>query len=164
MPADFNTPLFGISDGDNIEYEDDPAITQVKANLTVAERVQQERAKQRRLEREEWKVWVEVERLTWEIEEVDQGPGIVIPKKNCMRCVMWETLCLWDLEGCTRSCRLCRQLKKLCRRFEGPSEKGNWRAEDEGEGEGLSKRPRVRPVSEQMEWRWMEVKDPQVGS
>ena len=38
-------------------------------------------------------------------------------------------------------------------------EKGKQRAEDESEGVGPSKRPRVRPSSEQM-----EVEDPQVGS
>ena len=54
MSANSNTPLFMISDGDDVKYEDDPAITQVKANLVVAEHIQQERAKQRRLEREEW--------------------------------------------------------------------------------------------------------------
>ena len=43
-------------------------------------------------------------------------------------------------------------------------EKGNWRAEDKGEGEGASKRVRVRPASEQMEQRQAEVRDPQVGS
>ena len=43
-------------------------------------------------------------------------------------------------------------------------EKGKWREEDEGESAGPSKRPRVRPMSEQMEWRQTEVKDPQVGS
>ena len=65
MSADLNILLFEISDGDDLSYEDDPAVTQVKANLAVAERVQQERAEQRRLEREEWKVEVEVEGLTW---------------------------------------------------------------------------------------------------
>ena len=34
----------------------------------------------------------------------DQGPGIVIPEKNCTRCVAWEMLCLWDPEGRTQSC------------------------------------------------------------
>ena len=53
-------------------YEDDPAVTQVKANLTAVERVQQERTKQRKLEREEWKAWVEVERLKREIEEAEK--------------------------------------------------------------------------------------------
>ena len=43
-------------------------------------------------------------------------------------------------------------------------EKGKRRAEDEGEGEGASKRLRVGPVSEQTEQRWAEVGDPQVGS
>ena len=43
-------------------------------------------------------------------------------------------------------------------------EKGKQRVEDEGEGEGPSKRPRVGPSLEQMEWRQMEVGDPQVGS
>ena len=36
--------------------------------------------------------------------------------------------------------------------------------EDEGEGVGPSKRPRVGPSSEWMERRWTEVKNPQVGS
>ena len=36
--------------------------------------------------------------------------------------------------------------------------------EDEGEGVGPSKRPRVGPSSEWMERRWTEVEDPQVGS
>ena len=56
------------------------------------------------------------------------------------------------------------QLKKPCRRFEEPSDKGKRRVEDKGKGAGPSKRPRVRPMSEQTEQRWMEVKDPQVGS
>ena len=62
------------------------------------------------------------------------------------------------------SCQLCQQLKKPCQRFEGPSEKGKQRVEDEGEGEGPSKRPRVRSLSERTEWRRTEVGDPQVGS
>ena len=72
MSADPNTPLFMISDRDDIEYEDDPAIAQAKTNLAVVEQIQQERAEQRRLEREERKVWAEVERLRWEIEEVER--------------------------------------------------------------------------------------------
>ena len=47
-------------------------MTQVKANLVVAEHMQQERAEQRRLEREEWKAWVEAERLKREIKEVER--------------------------------------------------------------------------------------------
>ena len=43
-------------------------------------------------------------------------------------------------------------------------EKGKQRVEDEGKGAGPSKRPRVGLSSEQMEWRWTEVEDPQVGS
>ena len=69
MSADPNTPLFKISDGDDILYEDDPAMAQ--ANLVAAERVQQERAKQR-LEREEWKVQAEAVRLMREIEEAER--------------------------------------------------------------------------------------------
>ena len=238
MSADPNAPLFVISDEDDVEYNDDPAVAQVKVNLAVAEQIQQERAKQRRLKREERKVWAEVDRLRQEIKEaerewkeleeaeverltqekekleeenrveqqcavalhglervaewrraalavlppeaglsqappqkpertakgVDQGPGIIIPEKNCMHCIMWETLCQWDPEGCARSCKLCRQLKKPCRRFEGPSEKGKQRAEDEGEGVGPSKRSRVRLTMEWTERRWAEVEDPQVGS
>ena len=38
----------------------------------AAERVQQERAEHRRLEREEWKVRVEAERLRWEIKEAER--------------------------------------------------------------------------------------------
>ena len=64
MSADQHTPLFEISDGDDLEYADDPAVMQEKENLAMAERIQQEKAEQRRLEREEWKVWADVERLT----------------------------------------------------------------------------------------------------
>ena len=92
------------------------------------------------------------------------GPGIVIPEKNCPQCVARVLLCLWDPEGRAWSCQLCQQLKKPCRRFEELSEKGKRRAEDEGEGVGPSKKPRVRPMSERMERRRMEVEDPQVGS
>ena len=67
----------------------------------------------------------------------DQGPGIIIPEKNCVRCIVQETLCWWDLEGHAWSCKLCQQLKKPCQRFEEPKEKGKQRAEDEGEGAGL---------------------------
>ena len=72
MSADPNTPLFMISDGDDVKYKDDPAISQAKVNLAAAEQIQQERAKQRGLEREEWKVQAEVERMRWEIEEVER--------------------------------------------------------------------------------------------
>ena len=72
MSADPNTPLFMLSEGDDVEYEEDPAIAQAKANLAVAECIQREKAEQRRLEREEWKVRAEVERLMWEIEEVER--------------------------------------------------------------------------------------------
>ena len=53
MSADPNTPLFEIRDGDDIMYKDDPAVTQAKVNLMAAECMQQERAEQRRLERED---------------------------------------------------------------------------------------------------------------
>ena len=103
--------------------------------------------------------WAPPQKLEWTAKGAHRGLGIVIPEKNCMWCVVWESLCLWDPEGHTQSCQLCRQLKKPCRRFEEPSEKGKWRAEDEGEGAGPSKRPRVRPTLERM-----EAEDPQVGS
>ena len=64
--------MFVISNGDNVKYEDNPAIAQAKANLAAVEQIQQERAKQRRLEREEWKVQAEVERLRREIKEVER--------------------------------------------------------------------------------------------
>ena len=98
------------------------------------------------------------------VKGVHWGPGIVIPEKNCMRCVAWELLCRWDPEGRAQSCQLCRQLKKPCRGFEELTEKGKQRMEGEGEGAGPSKRPRVGQMSEQMEQRWTEVEDPQVGS
>ena len=65
-------PLFKISDREDIKYKDDPAVTQAKANLAAVERIQQEKAEQRRLEREERKAWAEVERLMWEIKEVER--------------------------------------------------------------------------------------------
>ena len=37
----------------------------------------------------------------------DQGPGIVIPEKNCTHCVTRETLCQWNPEGHMQSCQLC---------------------------------------------------------
>ena len=40
MSADPNTPLFVLSDGDNVEYEEDPTVAQAKANLAAAERIQ----------------------------------------------------------------------------------------------------------------------------
>ena len=55
MSTNQNTPLFALSDDDDVEYEDDPAVTQAKANLVAVERIQQERAEQKRLEREERK-------------------------------------------------------------------------------------------------------------
>ena len=72
MSTDPNTPLFDISDVDDIVYKDNPAMTQARENLMVVEHVQQERAEQRRLEREEWKAQVEAERLKREIEEAER--------------------------------------------------------------------------------------------
>ena len=72
MSADQNTPLFMLSDNDNNEYEDDPAVTQAKANLVVVEHIQQEKAEQRRLEREERKVRVEAEHLTRDVKEAER--------------------------------------------------------------------------------------------
>ena len=53
MSTDPATPLFVVSDGDDVEYEDDPTVTQAKANLAAVECIQQEKAEQRRLERED---------------------------------------------------------------------------------------------------------------
>ena len=72
MSTDPTMPLFEISNHDDLSYKDDPVVTQVKANLTAAERVQQERAEQRRLEREERKAQAEAERLAQEIKEVER--------------------------------------------------------------------------------------------
>ena len=52
MSADGTTPLFKVHDEDKVTYEDDPTVLQVRANLVVAEWVQQEKVKQMRLERE----------------------------------------------------------------------------------------------------------------
>ena len=67
-----NTPLFEISDGDDTTYEDNPAVIQARANLTAAEHVQQEKAEQKRLEREEQRVRGEAEKLKGEIEEAEK--------------------------------------------------------------------------------------------
>ena len=72
MSAYHDTPLFKISDGDNTMYEDDPAVIQARANLIAVECVQQERAEQKRLEREERRVRVEAEKLKGEIKEAEK--------------------------------------------------------------------------------------------
>ena len=72
MSTDPNTPLFEISDGDDATYEDDPAVIQARENLAVAECIQQEKAEQKRLEREEQRAWAEVEKLKGEIEEAEK--------------------------------------------------------------------------------------------
>ena len=72
MSADHNTPLFKISDRDDVMYKDNPAVIQARENLTAAERVQQEKAEQKWLEREEWRVQAEVEKLRGEIEEAEK--------------------------------------------------------------------------------------------
>ena len=71
MSADPNTPLFEISNGDDATYEDDPAIIQARANLAAAEHVQQEKAEQKRLEREEPRAQAEAEKLKGEIKEAE---------------------------------------------------------------------------------------------
>ena len=53
MSANPNTPLFKISNGDDVTYKDDPAVIQARENLMAVEHVQQEKAEQKRLEREE---------------------------------------------------------------------------------------------------------------
>ena len=68
--------------------------------------------------------WAPPQKPERTVKGAERGLGIVIPEKNCMRCVAWEALCLWGLEGRTWSCRLCQQLKKPCWRFEEPTEKG----------------------------------------
>ena len=72
MSANHNTLLFKISDGDDATYEDDSAIIQARANLVAVECVQQEKAEQKQLEREEQRVRVEVEKLKGEIEEAEK--------------------------------------------------------------------------------------------
>ena len=37
-------------------------------------------------------------------EGADLPPGVIIPEKNCMRCIVWESLCLWDPDGHVWSC------------------------------------------------------------
>ena len=70
--ANHNTPLFKISNGDDAMYEDDPAIIQARENLAAAEHVQQEKAEQKWLEREERRVQAEVEKLKGEIKEAEK--------------------------------------------------------------------------------------------
>ena len=72
MSTNPNTLLFKISNRDNTTYEDDPAVIQARANLAAVEHVQQEKAEQKRLEREERRAWAEVEKLKGEIEEVEK--------------------------------------------------------------------------------------------
>ena len=40
----------------------------------------------------------------WTAKGADHGLGIVIPEINCMRCIMWELLCLWDPDSHAWSC------------------------------------------------------------
>ena len=127
MSADPNTPLFIISAGEDVEYEDDPAITQAKVNLAAAEHIQQEKAEQRRLEREERRVWAEAERLTKEIEEVESK---------------WRELEEAELG------RLMQEKEKL---------------EEEKRVE-QQHAAALHGSERAAEWRWTEVRDPQVGS
>ena len=72
MSTDRNMPLFKLNDKDNITYEDDPTIMQARANLMGVEWVQQEKAKQRMLDREQWQAQAEAERLRGEIKEAER--------------------------------------------------------------------------------------------
>ena len=101
MSANPNTPLFEISDRDDIKYEDNPAVTQAKANLVAVECMQQERAEQRRLERVEWKVWAEVERLKKEIKEVERKWREL--KEAELRRLTWEKEKLEEEKGLSSS-------------------------------------------------------------
>ena len=65
MSANEPEALFILDDEDK-DFEEDPTMRQVRANLVTAERVQQQRAEQRRLER----VQCQVEKLQREVEEV----------------------------------------------------------------------------------------------
>ena len=47
-------------------------VIQARANFTAAERVQQEKAEQKQLEREEWRAWAEAEKLKGEIEGAEK--------------------------------------------------------------------------------------------
>ena len=99
----------------------------------------------------------------------DHGPGVIIPEKNCTQCVVQEELCHWEPTGCTWSCRLCQQLKKLCWQFEETVTEGKWRVEGE---RGARKRLRVMveemevqvEETERAERRWKEDSRLQVGA
>ena len=65
MSANEPEALFILDDEDK-DFEEDPTMRQVRANLVTAERVQQQRAEHRRLER----VQCQVEKLQREVEEV----------------------------------------------------------------------------------------------
>ena len=86
---------------------------------------------------------------------VDYEPGIVIPKKNCARCIVRQMLCLWKPAGRAWSCQLCRQLKKPCWRFEEMVTEGKWRAEGE---RGSRKRPRITAEEIEVRAEEMEVR------
>ena len=72
MSADPHTPLFKISNGNDATYKEDPAVIQARPNLVAVECIQQEKAEQRRLERDKQRAWEEVEKLRGEIKEVER--------------------------------------------------------------------------------------------
>ena len=93
MSTDHNTPLFEISDGDEIEYEDDPAVAQAKVNLVAAEQIQQER--------EEQKAQAEVEREQRELEEAELG-WLTLEKERLEEEACVERQCTEVLHGSER--------------------------------------------------------------
>ena len=72
MSADENTPLFVLKDEDKLNNEEGPAIIQVRENLAVAERLQQECMEQKCLERAQCQAEAEVEKLRQEVEEAER--------------------------------------------------------------------------------------------
>ena len=71
MSADKPKALFILEDEDN-DFEEDPTVIQVRVNLAMAERVQQQWVEQRRLKRAQRQVEAEVEKLWREVEEAER--------------------------------------------------------------------------------------------
>ena len=71
MSANEPKALFML-DNNNNNYKEDPAVIRVRENLALAEKVQQEWVEQRRLERAQFQVEYEAERLRRKVEEAEK--------------------------------------------------------------------------------------------
>ena len=71
MSTNEHEPLFVLDNDNDKEVKEDPNVIRGWENLVTAERLQQEHAKQRQLERAQCWAEVEAERLRWEVKEVE---------------------------------------------------------------------------------------------